>query len=155
MRTHQILVIGIEPLKRLYLFVMQTSFSLQSKKAFLCKLWPTLITLCGIYIIFTFDASLFSIIFAVVASVIAWWRSGDIPHRITVREDGHLVFEALIKTTEIEAEDVFKIIVNAYYKEYIVLHRKGRIVIPFGMTKIADFIEQVKQLNPKIIIEQK
>jgi len=119
----------------------------------LCKLWPVLITLCGIYLIWAFEASLFSIVFAAIASGFAWWRNGYVPHLIKIRSDGQIQFKSFLKEIEIAPGEIHAIIENTYYREIGILYRRGRIAIPFGMPNIMDFIETVKKLNPAITVK--
>jgi len=86
-----------------------------------------LITLCGVFLIWAFEATIFSIVFAVLASGFAWWRSGYVPLLITIRSDGHIQFKSFIKEIEIRPEDIRAIVENTYYREVAVLSGKGRI----------------------------
>jgi hypothetical protein len=132
---------------------MEKTYALSDKAALSYKLWPAVITLCGIFLIWTFEATPFSILFAVIASGFAWWRSGYVPHLITIRSDGIIQFKSFLKEIEIRPEDIRTIVENTYYKEVAVLSSKGRIAIPIGMSHIVDFIDTVKQLNPNITVK--
>lgn len=129
---------------------METIFTLPGKQAFLCKLWPALITLCGIYLIWAFDASIFSILIALVATVFAWWRSAYVPHTITLRNDGTLLFESLLKKIEITADDIHAIVENNRYKEYSLRHRNGAIAVSMGMPNVTELIRAIKEKNPTV-----
>ena len=132
---------------------MEKTYALSDKAALSYKLWPGLITLCGIFLIWAFEATLFSILFAVVVSGFAWWRSGYVPHLITIKSDGNIQFKSFLKEIEIRPEEISTIVENTYYKEVAVLSSKGRIAIPIGMSHIVDFIDTVKQLNPNITVK--
>jgi len=136
-----------------YLNLMEKTYALSDKAALSYKLWPVLITLCGIFLIWAFEATPFSIVFAVIVSVGVWWRSGYVPHLITIRSDGYIQFKSFLKEIEIRPEDIRAIVENTYYREVAVLCRKGRIAIPIGMPNIMDFIETVKQLNPAVTVK--
>jgi len=132
---------------------MEKTYALSDRTALRFKLWPALITLCSIFLIWAFEATLFSIVFAVIASGFAWWRSGYVPHLITIRSDGYIQFKSFLKEIEIRPEDIRAIIENTYYREIAVLCVKGRIAIPFEMPNIIDFIETLQQLNPAILVK--
>jgi hypothetical protein len=132
---------------------MEKTYALSESTALRFKLWPALITLCGIFLIWVFEATPFSIVFAVIVSVGVWWRSGYVPHLITIKSDGRIQFKSFLKEIEIRPEDIHAIIENTYYREIAVLCRKGRIAIPFGMPNILYFIETVQQLNPAITVK--
>ena len=132
---------------------MEKTYALSDKAALSYKLWPALITLCGIFLIWAFEATPFSIVFALLASGFAWWRSGYVPLLITIRSDGYIQFKSFLKEIEIRPEDIRAIIENTYYREVAVLSGKGRIAIPIGMPNIMDFIDTVKQLNPNISVK--
>ncbi|MBW1970994.1 MAG: hypothetical protein JRI82_16145 [Deltaproteobacteria bacterium] len=132
---------------------MEKTYALSDKAALRFKLWPALITLCGIFLIWAFEVTPFSIVFAVIATGFAWWRSGYVPHLITIRSNGHIQFKSFLKEIEIRPEDIHAIVENTYYREIAVLCGKGRIAIPFGMPNIMDFIETVQQLNPNIAVK--
>ena len=132
---------------------MEKTYALSDKAALSYKLWPALITLCGIFLIWAFEATPFSIVFAVLGSGFAWWRSGYVPLLITIRSDGYIQFKSFLKEIEIRPEDIRAIVENTYYREIAVLCRSGRIAIPMSMPNILDFIETVKQHNPAITVK--
>ncbi len=132
---------------------MEKTYALSDNAALRFKLWPALITLCGIFLIWAFEATLFSIVFAVIASGFAWWRSGYVMHVITIRGDDLIQFKSFLKEIEIRPEDIRAIVENTYYREIAVLSGKGRIAIPIGMPNIMDFIDTVKRLNPAITVK--
>jgi hypothetical protein len=132
---------------------MEKIYALSDRAALRFKLWPALITLSGIFVVWAYEAALFSVAFAVIGSGFAWWRSGYVPHLITIKSDGRIQFKSFLKEIEIAAEDIRAIVENSYYREIAVLCRKGRIAIPLEMANLNDFIETVQQLNPAITIK--
>lgn len=129
---------------------MEKTYALSDTAALRFKLWPALITLCGVFLIWALEANTFSIVFAVITSISAWWRCGYVSILITLKNDGHIQFKSLLKKVEIAAEDISAIAENTFHREIVVFYQSERIAIPIGMPNIVDFIETVKRLNPAV-----
>jgi hypothetical protein len=134
---------------------MEKTYSLTNKQIWDVKLWPILITVCGIFIIWMSDGSVFSIVFAVLASGISWWFNRNVPISITFRTDGYIQFKSLSKILEISVQDIHTIFEDSYHREIKVLHNRGAIAIKMGMPNIYDFIETVQKHNPSIKLKVK
>ena len=132
---------------------MEKTYALSDKAALRFKLWPALITSCGIFLVWIYEATLFSIASAAIASGFARWRSGYVPHLITLRSDGYIRFESFLKRIEITAEDTHAIIENKYYREIAVLCQSARTAIPLEISNLKNFIVTVKGFNPAITVK--
>jgi len=132
---------------------MEKTYILPDKAAIPLKLWPAVITLCGIFLIWSFEATTFRVFFAAIASGLAWWRSGYVAHSITIGKNGPIQFTSILKEIEIRPEDIHTVVENTYYKEIAILSGKGRIAVPSNMPNIVDFINTLKQLNPDITVK--
>ena len=134
---------------------MEKTYALTNKQVWDVKLWPILITVCGIFIIWMFEGSVFSIAVAVLASGLSWWFNRNVPFSITFRDDGYIQFKSLSKNMEISVQDIQTIFEDRYHREIKVLHTRGAIAIKMGMPNIYYFIETVRKRNPSIKLDLK
>ena len=132
---------------------MDKIYSLSERGKQGTKIWPIVITLCGIFLVIAFKASPFSIVFAILLIGLTWWQSGYAPHEIIITSDGIIIFRSNTKEIEVAAADIRSIIENTYYREFAVLHQGGRIAVPGRMPDVMDFIETVKGLNPSVKVK--
>lgn len=134
---------------------MEKTYALTNKQVMDVKLWPILITVCGLIIILIFEGSIPSIILAVLASGLSWWFNRNVPLSITFRDNGNIRFKSLSKNTEISVQDIHKIYEDSYHREVNVLHKGGEITINMRMPNIADFIETVQNHNRAVEVKLK
>jgi len=134
---------------------MEKTYALTNKQALDVKLWPILITLCGLFLIWMYEGSAVIIVFAVLASGASWWLNRNVPLSITFRDDGYIQFKSLSKKKVISVQDIHTIFDDSYYREIKVLHTGGAIAIKMRMPNIADFIETVQKYNPAVQVNLK
>ena len=134
---------------------MEKTYALTNKQVWDVKLWPILITVCGIFIIWMYEGSVFSIAVAVLASGLSVWFNRNVPFSITFRDDGFIQFKSLSKKMEISVQDIRTIFEDRYHREIKILHTRGAIAIKMGMPKIIDFIETVQVYNPTVQVDLK
>ena len=111
--------------ERWELFLLKKTYTISDSSALRYKLWIALIILCGVFLIWAYDASFSSIFIAIVVILCVFWRSGYIVHSITLQENGEIEVTTLLKTIDIFAGDINSIIENSYYREVAVFHRGG------------------------------
>lgn len=136
-------------------FIMEKTYVLTDKQALDVKVWPILMILCGLFIIWICEGTVGSIVLAILASGVSWWLTQKTPLSITFRENGDIEFKFLSKKTEISVQDIRAIIEDNYYKEIKVLHTNGMIVIKREMPNILDFIKTVQKYNPAVQLDLK
>lgn len=134
--------------------VMEKTYTLSQKDALALKIWPILITVCCIFLIGAFEASPFSIVFAIFGTGLAWWRNGYVPHTIILKNDDRIKFISFLREIVIDINDIHSVAGPNYrYREYQLRHSKGAIIIPKSMPGVEDLIASIKRQNPNTDVD--
>jgi hypothetical protein len=134
---------------------MEKVYRLTNKQIFGVQMWPIIMILCSVFIIWSYEGSVGSIVIAILASGVSWWMTGKTPISIIFREGGFILFKFSSKKTGIFVQDILSISEDSYYREIKLYHKDGMIAIKREMPNIIDFIETVQRSNHAIYVDLK
>jgi hypothetical protein len=85
-----------------------------------------------------------------------WLQHLFIPFEIQIREDGSISFRGIFKVTVVPATDIVSIRAwgNVLGGSMLrIKHRRGSLKIMYNMAGLADFVGNVRRLNPAVDVK--